>query len=257
MMRGINEVQEGKLDAKLEVISSDEIGPLTRSFNVMVGELRMKEQLKSTFGKSLAPRIVDTLLAQVTDLGSRQREVMTVFFSDPVGFTTISERLTPSGLVNVMNRYFSLMSAPIRANHGLIDKFVTQVLAQCIVPRTVRPQPPRLRRLTHGGMVVDDLPAKERFANRHKPLMKLGPAQVKLVVGHVFEMEQTRVIKRMIRGRPLLSRGGFSDARIGEIRGLRQRRKLPLEGGPLLGRGVLLQPEIYVMNDPWRLVSKC
>src|SRR5438105_3707782 len=49
---------------------------------------------------------------------------MTVFFSDLVGFTAISERLTPSGLVNVMNRYLSLMSQPIRAQKGLIDKYI-------------------------------------------------------------------------------------------------------------------------------------
>lgn len=116
-------------------------------------------------------------------------------------------------------------------------------------PKATRP------RLTHGCIVVDKHPVKERFADRHKPLMKLAPALVKLVVGHIFEMERTRVIKRMIGHRPLLGGRRFSDGKIAEIRGLRQRKKLPLKGGTLLGREVLLQPKIDVMNDHWGLVS--
>jgi class 3 adenylate cyclase len=32
--------------------------------------------------------------------------------------------MTPQGLVKVMNRYFSTMSAPIREHHGVIDKYI-------------------------------------------------------------------------------------------------------------------------------------
>jgi adenylate cyclase len=193
LMRGVTEVQEGKLDVKLEVISSDEIGALTRSFNVMVGELRMKEQLKNTFGKYLDPRIVDTLLAQGTDLGSGQREVMTVFFSDLVGFTTISERLTPSGLVNVMNRYFSLMSAPIRVNHGLIDKYIGDaIMAFWGPPFTQQQEHARLACFA----ALDQLTALQEFRRilpelmgQHKGLpvfdFRIGIATGDVVVGSI------------------------------------------------------------------------
>jgi class 3 adenylate cyclase len=40
------------------------------------------------------------------------------------GFTTMSEGMTPRGLVQVMNRYFSTMSQPIRAHRGVIDKYI-------------------------------------------------------------------------------------------------------------------------------------
>ena len=43
---------------------------------------------------------------------------MTVLFCDVKGFTSTSEGMTPQGLVKVMNRYFSTMSAPIRASSG-------------------------------------------------------------------------------------------------------------------------------------------
>ena len=49
---------------------------------------------------------------------------MTVLFCDLKGFTGTSEGMTPQGLVKVMNRYFSTMSAPIRDHEGIIDKYI-------------------------------------------------------------------------------------------------------------------------------------
>jgi adenylate cyclase len=40
------------------------------------------------------------------------------------GFTGLSEGMTPQGLVKVMNRYLSTMSEPIRAQQGIIDKYI-------------------------------------------------------------------------------------------------------------------------------------
>jgi adenylate cyclase len=45
-------------------------------------------------------------------------------FCDMEGFTTLSEGMTPQGLVKVMNRYLSTMSAPIRTQRGIIDKYI-------------------------------------------------------------------------------------------------------------------------------------
>src|SRR5262249_35492125 len=50
--------------------------------------------------------------------------VMTVMFCDMKGFTTLSEGVTPQGLVKVMNRYLSIMSEPIRSHRGIIDKYI-------------------------------------------------------------------------------------------------------------------------------------
>jgi len=40
------------------------------------------------------------------------------------GFTSLSESVTPQGLVKVMNRYLSTMSEPIRSHRGIIDKYI-------------------------------------------------------------------------------------------------------------------------------------
>jgi adenylate cyclase len=47
-----------------------------------------------------------------------------VLFCDMRGFTTLSEGVTPQGLVKIMNRYLSTMSEPINAHRGVIDKYV-------------------------------------------------------------------------------------------------------------------------------------
>ena len=49
---------------------------------------------------------------------------MTTLFCDLVGFTSISEGMTPQGLVKIMNRYLSTMSGPIRTQRGVIDKYI-------------------------------------------------------------------------------------------------------------------------------------
>jgi adenylate cyclase len=49
---------------------------------------------------------------------------MTTLFCDLQGFTSMSEGMTPQGLVKIMNRYLSTMSEPIRAQHGVIDKYI-------------------------------------------------------------------------------------------------------------------------------------
>jgi len=45
-------------------------------------------------------------------------------FTDMKGFTSLSEELMPSNLVVLLNRYLSLMSAPVTANLGVVDKYI-------------------------------------------------------------------------------------------------------------------------------------
>ena len=118
-------VEGGALDTVIPITSHDEIGRLTRSFNSMVGELRIKAQIRETFGKYVDPRIVAGLLdrPELTDVKGSRRE-MTMLFCDMAGFTALSEGMTPAALVTVLNRYLTLMSEPVRRNNGIIDKHI-------------------------------------------------------------------------------------------------------------------------------------
>jgi adenylate cyclase len=124
LLEGTRAVEAGRLDATVAVTSQDEIGHLTAAFNRMIEQLRLKERIRETFGKYIDPRIVEGLIDRPALAAEGQRRVMTVLFCDVKGFSGTSEGMTPQGLVKVMNRYFSTMSAPIRRHQGVIDKYI-------------------------------------------------------------------------------------------------------------------------------------
>jgi class 3 adenylate cyclase len=125
LLAGTAAVEGDALDTIVPITSRDEIGRLTQSFNSMVGELRIKAQIRETFGKYVDPRIVAGLLdrPELTDAKGSRRE-MTVLFCDMNGFTSFSEGMTPAALVTVLNRYMTVMSEPVRRHNGIIDKYI-------------------------------------------------------------------------------------------------------------------------------------
>src|ERR1700731_281085 len=125
LLAGTTAVEGGALDTVVPITSRDEIGRLTQSFNSMVGELRIKAQIRETFGKYVDPRIVAGLIdrPELTDARGSRRE-MTILFCDMKGFTTFSEGMTPAALVTVLNRYMTVMSEPVRRQSGIIDKYI-------------------------------------------------------------------------------------------------------------------------------------
>ena len=125
LLEGTRAVEAGQLDQSIDVTTSDEIGQLAGAFNRMVVQLRDNQRVRETFGKYIDPRVVEGLIDRPNLTAAEgQRRVMTVLFCDLKGFTSLSEGMTPQGLVKVMNRYLSIMSEPIRANRGIIDKYI-------------------------------------------------------------------------------------------------------------------------------------
>ena len=47
-----------------------------------------------------------------------------VLFVDIRGFTTMSEKLTPSEVVEILNQYLTLIADCIMRNGGTLDKFI-------------------------------------------------------------------------------------------------------------------------------------
>ncbi len=125
LVAGTEAVEAGDLDVEVKVISQDEVGQLTGSFNTMVDGLRLKERIKDTFGKYMDPRIVSNLLdrPEFAEPGGERRE-MTVMFIDLKGFTSISEKLAADDLVNMINGFFGHMTDAISSNDGVVDKFM-------------------------------------------------------------------------------------------------------------------------------------
>ncbi|MEW5722249.1 MAG: adenylate/guanylate cyclase domain-containing protein [Thermodesulfobacteriota bacterium] len=85
---------------------------------------REKRMIRNAFSLYLSPQVVAEVIKnpeQLTLGGSRR--LMTVFFSDLAGFTSISEALAPEDLVHLLNRYLGLMTSAIMAGGGTVDKY--------------------------------------------------------------------------------------------------------------------------------------
>lgn len=85
-----------------------------------------KRRVTATFERYVAPEIVQELLKEGTDaaaLGGKLYDIA-VLFVDIRGFTTMSEILEPTEVVQILNRYLELTSTCIFKNNGTLDKFV-------------------------------------------------------------------------------------------------------------------------------------
>ncbi|MBU4128071.1 MAG: CHASE2 domain-containing protein, partial [Proteobacteria bacterium] len=87
-------------------------------------EAKQKRFVKNAFSTYLAPSVVKQLIdsPEKLVLGGEQR-VITAFFSDVQGFTSISESLTPHELVELLNEFLTEMTDIILNNEGTVDKF--------------------------------------------------------------------------------------------------------------------------------------
>jgi adenylate cyclase len=193
LLEGARAIEAGRLDETLTVTSQDEIGHLTTAFNQMVEQLRHKERMRETFGKYVDPRIVEGLIDRPTLAVDGQRRVMTVLFCDVKGFSGTSEGMTPQGLVKVMNRYFSAMSAPIRDHGGVIDKYIGDaIMAYWGPPFTDNADQARLACLAALDMLERVVPLRAEFPEllgvRSLPIsfdIRIGIATGEALVGSI------------------------------------------------------------------------
>lgn len=87
-------------------------------------EGRQRRYLKTAFRQYLSPAVIDNLIdnPSALKLGGEEREI-TAYFSDVQGFTSISEKLNPSELTDLLNKYLSAMTDIILEHGGTIDKY--------------------------------------------------------------------------------------------------------------------------------------
>ncbi len=88
-------------------------------------EARSKRQFTELFGQYVPPELVDKMAEDPEKYSmAGKKETLTVLFSDVVGFTSISERLSPQDLAAFINEYLTSMSQVIREEGGTLDKYI-------------------------------------------------------------------------------------------------------------------------------------
>lgn len=88
-------------------------------------EGRQHRFIKNAFRFYVTPAVIEKIIDDPSHLalGGERRE-LTIFFSDIVGFTTISESIEPTKLVHLLNTFLSAMTAVILESGGTLDKYV-------------------------------------------------------------------------------------------------------------------------------------
>jgi adenylate cyclase len=122
LVTGMHEVLRGNLRYRSGIERQDEIGFLARSFNEMVDGLEEREHLKDTFGRFVSRDVAEAVLAGRVPLEGERREV-SILFQDIRGFTALSEKLDPTTLLRVLNRFFTEVVAAVEAEGGVVKQF--------------------------------------------------------------------------------------------------------------------------------------
>ncbi len=92
---------------------------------MVVIEQKAKGKLKGMFGSYVSSDLVEQMVAsgEEPSLGGEETAI-TAFFSDVQAFSSFSELLTPTGLVDLMNEYLTAMTNILQEERGTLDKYI-------------------------------------------------------------------------------------------------------------------------------------
>jgi len=103
----------------------DEFGLLVKAINVMGQGLVRKTQVENIMRQVLDRDVANKLLAEIEPVKvGGDRVQATVLFADIVGFTTLSEQMSPEAVSRFLNEYFHYLDVCARFYFGAVDKFI-------------------------------------------------------------------------------------------------------------------------------------
>ncbi|MDH5444845.1 MAG: HAMP domain-containing protein [Gammaproteobacteria bacterium] len=125
LMDASRAISSGNYKFRLEEKRNDEIGFLMNSLNNMATGLLEKSQVENAFSRFVSPSVAKQIMQNLDHVKLGGKHVTaTAVFADIVGFTSITEKLPPAEVANLLNEYFSYISIVTRLYHGTIDKFM-------------------------------------------------------------------------------------------------------------------------------------
>ena len=109
-------------------------------------KIAMEEKKRERLGRFLSPQVASRIIAthdsQGFELGEPEVRDVSVLFADIVGFTSLSEKLTPSAIALILNDYLSRMTdakvlGPITMSPGLATELSRREAVFTVSPSTV------------------------------------------------------------------------------------------------------------------------
>lgn len=132
-------------------------------------------EIRSAFRTYVPPQVVDELIKnpEKMQLGG-ERKVVSVLYSDVKSFTSISEKLSPEDLVELMNSYLTPMSEIVFKYEGTLDKYIGDaVVAFYGAPLPQEDHPLRVV-LSALDMLKTLKELWKRWEKENKPLIDIG-----------------------------------------------------------------------------------
>jgi adenylate cyclase len=136
-------IQTRDMSKRVDLLYRDETGDLAHSFNLMTGELdkayqaikdyalkaviarRQVEKIRTIFQRYVPRHVLDQYIASPESMLVPGKETpLVLLFSDVRSFTTISESMLPSEVVETLNVYFEKMVKIIFDHNGIVDKYM-------------------------------------------------------------------------------------------------------------------------------------
>lgn len=120
-----------QFDARVPVLSKDEIGNLGNSFNSMAQTIdtyaKHLEALLAAYGRFVPHSFLKLLKKESVielKLGDHVQQEMTILFSDIRASATLSESMTPQENFDFINAFLKRVGPVIRNHGGVIDKYI-------------------------------------------------------------------------------------------------------------------------------------
>lgn len=119
---------EDKHDPHNKYGRKDELQVLMESMNQMNKGLLQKDKVKAFFSRYVPPQLANQVAKDLDNIDSvklgGEHVMASVFFADIVGFTSLSERLDPQEVSELLNVYFSKIIDVVNFCNGHVDKFI-------------------------------------------------------------------------------------------------------------------------------------
>lgn len=151
-------------------------------------EERQKRMIRGAFSTYLAPGVVDQIVKDPDKLklGGEEKEI-TAFFSDIQGFTSISEKLTATELVELLNIFLTEMTEIILDNEGTVDKYEGDAIIAFFGAPNDLPDHAERAALACIQMQEKLEELRVRFAEEGRPIlhMRIGMCTGPAVVGNM------------------------------------------------------------------------
>lgn len=145
---------------------------------LLTRKLRTEEISRQRLQRYLSPAVVQqTMMAGTLENGrlAPQESEISILFADIVGFTELSERLTPAQIAELLNSFFEEMLQEIFAANGTLDKFI----GDCIMAFFGAPEPQE----DHAERALNVAKAMlERLENLNNHQVLSEPLQLRIAI---------------------------------------------------------------------------